>query len=197
MANLLWPNLEDNFSPEGFKPRAMNPLTHPQLALGRPIVKWHHKVLKNKAKNVESYTFEVQEIIADLLHHLETDPNDAGLAAGQLGSEWAIFVVHKKVANTPEHMVFVNPEIIWKSPEEERGNESCLSLPGVTVQVMRSTAIEVHALDAKGEEIRVGAAGFYARCIQHEYDHLQGITLFDKASFTQKERIRRQLAAIK
>ena len=63
-----------------------------------------------------------------------------------------------------------------------------MSLPGQQVKVKRSYAVTVRAYDRHGQPFTAQPEGFYARCVQHEYDHLQGITLFNKASFAQKER---------
>jgi peptide deformylase len=75
----------------------------------------------------------------------------------------------------------VNPEIIKRSEDEELGTEGCLSIPGfIGDDVARASAITVKARDPKGKEIRVKAEGWYARILQHEIDHLDGVLYTDR-----------------
>ncbi|HEX8727097.1 MAG TPA: peptide deformylase, partial [Ktedonobacterales bacterium] len=75
----------------------------------------------------------------------------------------------------------VNPEIIKRSEEEELGTEGCLSIPGyVGDDVARALAITVKARDPRGKEVRVKAEGWFARILQHEIDHLDGVLYTDR-----------------
>lgn len=98
-----------------------------------------------------------------------------GLAAPQVGVRERIFVVR-----TPTFSgVFLNPRITWKSDTVSRVAESCLSLPGVQVDVWRPLAIGLEWQDQYGFELRETVAGLPARVVQHEIDHLNGILITD------------------
>jgi peptide deformylase len=75
-----------------------------------------------------------------------------------------------------------NPRIVEHSEETEIDDEGCLSLPGITVPVVRSLACVCEALDLKGEPLRLEAEGFIARVLQHETDHLDGVLIIDRAT---------------
>lgn len=99
-----------------------------------------------------------------------------GLAAVQLGRPLRVFVT--KVADDRER-VYVNPEIIETSIEEETAEEGCLSIPGVRADVTRSARVSVQATGLNGRTFRVNARGLLARAIQHEIDHLNGVLFID------------------
>lgn len=99
-----------------------------------------------------------------------------GLAAVQVGRPLRVFVT--KVADDRER-VYVNPEIIETSIEEETAEEGCLSIPGVRADVTRSARVSVQATGLNGRVFRVNARGVLARAIQHEIDHLNGVLFID------------------
>ena len=76
----------------------------------------------------------------------------------------------------------VNPEIEWRSDEQETADEGCLSLPGVHVAVERAAQVRVRAKNGDGEDFLVEADGLDARVIQHEIDHLDGVLILDRIS---------------
>ncbi|HEU4783568.1 MAG TPA: peptide deformylase, partial [Ktedonobacterales bacterium] len=77
-------------------------------------------------------------------------------------------------------VALVNPEIVKASDQDELGTEGCLSIPGyVGDNVPRALAVSVKARDPKGKEIRVKAEGWWARVLQHEIDHLNGVLYID------------------
>jgi len=76
----------------------------------------------------------------------------------------------------------VNPVLEWRSEEVEMGEEGCLSLPGVHVEVERPLRVRVRAQDETGQEREVEAEGLEARVIQHEIDHLDGVLILDRIS---------------
>lgn len=118
----------------------------------------------------------------DLMHRAE----GIGLAGPQVGLLERIFVVH---LNNDQPRVFINPEIVARSLEEEPYEEGCLSIPGIYANVRRPVAITVTALDLSGNEIRLDADGLLARVIQHEYDHLQGVLFLNHLTRRRRERV--------
>ena len=78
---------------------------------------------------------------------------------------------------------FVNPEILAVSEEEETAYEGCLSFPGHNGAVTRPVAVKVRAQDRNGEWFELEADGLLGRCIQHENDHLDGITIMESSEY--------------
>lgn len=106
-----------------------------------------------------------------------------GLAAPQIGTSKRIIIVGLPIARDDEQypiMAMINPIILSKSSEKDIDEEGCLSLPGITGKVERSTSIEVEWMDLKGRKMKKKITGFGARVIQHEVDHLDGVLISDK-----------------
>ncbi|HHT15005.1 MAG TPA: peptide deformylase [Clostridiales bacterium] len=106
------------------------------------------------------------------------DKEGIGLAAPQIGIKRRIIVVDVEQKGA-EPIEFINPEIIFEEGECDMV-EACLSVPGRSGHVTRAEKIKVRAQDRTGEFFEVEAEGLYARCIQHEIDHLDGILYVDK-----------------
>ena len=111
-----------------------------------------------------------------------------GIAAPQVGVLKRLIVVDCGPEDVRDPMVLVNPEIIeaWGDPEE--ADEGCLSCPGILVSIERKPWVRVRFLDLDGEEWEIESDGLLGRCLQHEIDHLNGITLFESAK--PRERIK-------
>jgi peptide deformylase len=136
-------------------------------------------VLRAKALPVERFDEElVREArrMGELMH----DALGVGLAATQIGILHRL-LVYRAYTDDPL-MVLVNPELEWTSEERVPGEEGCLSLPGVHVEVERAAAVRVRASNEHGEEFEVEAEGLDARIIQHEMDHLDGVLILDRVS---------------
>jgi len=104
-----------------------------------------------------------------------------GLAANQVGEDVALFVIDEKLAT--EHgvpSVYANPEITDRAKDADMKEEGCLSIPGLWVQVSRSKKIMFKALDGQGAKVKFRARGLLARVLQHETDHLNGLTIQDR-----------------
>ncbi len=134
------------------------------------------------AKPVESFdTPELHALVADLFETMH-DANGAGLAAPQIGIDLRVVIFGFANANqrypdaepVPE-TVLVNPEIEMLEPLEVEDWEGCLSVPGMRGVVPRRERIRYRGFDQHGTAIDRVAAGFHARVVQHECDHLDGI----------------------
>ena len=104
-----------------------------------------------------------------------------GLAAPQIALSIRLFVAEYEEPEGPHHKVAMfNPEIV-KAEGEELGTEGCLSIPGyVGENIRRAAKILVKGQDVRGRQIRVAAEGWFARILQHEIDHLDGILFIDR-----------------
>jgi len=111
-----------------------------------------------------------------------------GIAAPQVGISKRLIVVDPDWGLPDEEtgevipqrpQFFLNPEIRRLWGEQDCADEGCLSVPGITVPVERFEFVELAYLDLDGNPHQLTAAGFFARVLQHELDHLEGITLFE------------------
>ena len=129
---------------------------------------------------------EVERMIA-IMH----EARGVGLAAPQVGSLRRLAVVLTGEDAPP--VVLCNPEIVWRSDEEEHDYEGCLSIGEISVEVARSVAIRVRAQDVDGQTFEIEPEGFGARVIQHEMDHLDGILILDRTAPEQRREALRAL----
>lgn len=133
-------------------------------------------ILRKKSREVNRFDDELKLFIDDMYETMY-DSNGVGLAAVQVGRLRRILVVDDYDGNK---MALVNPEILDESGCEI-GTEGCLSVPGKIGEVERSTKIKVKHQTPEGEEAILEAEDFFARIIQHELDHLNGVLYTDRA----------------
>lgn len=141
----------------------------------RKILTMEHPVLRAKAKKISRFDPWLERLVQDLWETMREAPG-VGLAAPQIGESVRVLVAEYE----DNKVALVNPEIIKASEEEELGTEGCLSIPGyVGDNVPRALAVTVKARDPKGKDIRIKAEGWFARILQHEIDHLNGVLYID------------------
>ena len=149
----------------------------------RKIACMGHPVLRAPAEAVEDPTAPwVRGLVADMVETME-DAGGTGLAAPQIYEPWRIvvfFVGEGRLSGLPGDVpqdltVLVNPEIEPIGRERAFGWEGCLSVPGLRGVVPRHLRIRYRGTTLAGERIEREAAGFHARVVQHECDHLDGI----------------------
>jgi peptide deformylase len=147
------------------------------------IIKEGDPRLRQKAHRVKNPEPGLKKLAEDMHETMDAAPG-VGLAGPQIGVLRRIIVVHLPEdyieEGSPElRMTLLNPEII-KGHGEEIGLEGCLSIPGWVGDVPRMTQITVKGMDLEGRSIRVKAEDFFARVLQHEIDHLDGILFVDR-----------------
>ena len=109
--------------------------------------------------------------------------NGVGLAAPQLGVSKRLIVVDCETDdNGKDPLVLVNPEIQEVWGDEVTAGEGCLSCPGVNIPITRKPWVRVRYFDLDGDEWEIESDGLLGRCLQHEIDHLNGITLFESVA---------------
>lgn len=138
-----------------------------------------YEILHKKCKDVKfPLDFKTKELIDDMKNYLLTTEYATGLAANQVGSDLNLFVYRTDYHPSP--MVMINP-IIIKSGDLSHGQcEMCLSYPKQIYKVVRAKRIAVRFFDEMGEHYVLKYRGFEAMIIQHEIDHLLGITIKDR-----------------
>jgi len=139
-------------------------------------------VLRQKAKKVSRVDDSLRRLIDDMFYTIyNNETRGIGLAAPQVGVSIRVIVVDLQ-DDEHEPMALVNPEIVKASKELVCAAEGCLSVPGLRGDVERPQWVTVKGRDDRGHEKRIRAEGWFARCIQHEIDHLDGILYTDKAT---------------
>lgn len=155
-----------------------------------PILEFPDPWLRRVAEPVASVEAAHRQLAADMLEAMYA-AQGIGLAATQVGRSERLFVLDiSQERNQPR--VFINPEII-ESAGECRGEEGCLSIPGVTAEVTRAETLRLRSLNLDGEPIEEQAEGLMAVCIQHELDHLDGKVFLDRLSPLKRRMIQAKL----
>ena len=156
-----------------------------------PILCFPDPRLHTVARPVAAVDARIRELIDRMLATMY-EANGIGLAATQVDVHERLVVIDvSEERNQP--MVLINPEIEWASPERRKGEEGCLSVPGIYDGVERSIAVRVRALDAAGKPLTVDAEGMLAVCIQHEMDHLLGKVFVEYLSPLKRNRIKSKM----
>jgi peptide deformylase len=138
-------------------------------------------ILRLKAKRVSRVDESTRRLIDDMFYTMYNhETRGIGLAAPQIGVSLRVIVVDMQ-DEEHEPIALVNPEIVKASKEMVVAPEGCLSVPGMRGDVERHEWVTVKGRDGFGHEKRFKAEAWFARCIQHEIDHLDGILYTDKA----------------
>ena len=152
------------------------------------VARLGHPVLRQQAERVlpaDIQSAQVQRLIDDMIETMH-EYDGAGLAANQVHGPRQIAVI--EVAKDPRYpdapeiplTVLINPVVTPTSEEIEEGWEGCLSVPDMRGVVPRYTAVRLECLDRQGKPVDLVAKDFFARVIQHETDHLNGIVYVDR-----------------
>lgn len=136
----------------------------------------------------------IQRLIADMKDTLTASPDGVGLAAPQVGVGLRLFLVSEEAAAIDRrgatdksdmrhwaYFVFINPTLRKRSQKKLVMPEGCLSIPAKFGEVARSEKVLITWYDEHGKKHSRGFSGFFARVIQHEMDHLEGILVSDRA----------------
>jgi peptide deformylase len=139
------------------------------------IITSENPILRQKAKKVHRFDASMQKLVDDMFETMHA-AHGAGLAAPQIALSIRLFVAEYE----ENKLALFNPEII-RAEGEEIGPEGCLSIPGyVGENIRRAASVVVKGQDVRGKPVRVRAEGWYARVLQHEIDHLDGILFLDR-----------------
>ena len=141
------------------------------------IIYWPDPRLLKMSKPVETFDANLRELVQRMFV-LMRDAKGVGLAAPQVGQNIRLFIMNH-TGQPEEDRVYVNP-VLTNADGEEDGEEGCLSLPNIHVNITRNRSIHISARDLDGKLIEEDAAGYIARIWQHEYDHLNGTLLTDR-----------------
>ncbi len=164
-----------------------------------PITVYGDKILRKKAARITEVDLKTIELIKNMFDTMR-NANGIGLAANQIGVDKAIFVIDISQVEDYEDtkpIAFINPKIISRSDKKILMEEGCLSIPDIREEVRRPESITIVYHDTDLKEQTLEADGLFARVIQHEYDHLQGILFTDLIPDDVKKRYKRDLNKIR
>ena len=157
----------------------------PKTALETPPLEIHTlgaDALRQPAQRIGKVNDQVRELARDMLRSMYT-ARGIGLAAPQVGIHQQLLVIDLDPENaTTPPLVLINPEIVSASASLDTYEEGCLSIPGVYLNVVRPSAVQVGFRDEMGRPRTMKADGLMARCIQHEMDHLTGVLFVDRVT---------------
>jgi len=154
------------------------PLETPPLAIHR----LGSKELRAPARRISRVDETIRDLARDMLRSMYT-ARGIGLAAPQVGVHKQLLVIDLDLDEpaTPP-LVLINPEVTASGASFNTYEEGCLSIPGVYLDVVRPSVVEVSFRDEQGRPRRLKADGLMARCIQHEMDHLNGVLFVDRVT---------------
>ena len=144
------------------------------------VLHYGEESLRQPSKEVHKVSQKIKILVDDLLDTMYAQ-NGVGLAAPQVGENYRVFVIDVSTNDEPLNpIVFINPKIIKKSGAVI-SHEGCLSFPEAFTDVKRYANVMVKAMDRNGRSFVLEAKDgtLLARCIQHEFDHLNGVLFID------------------
>jgi peptide deformylase len=156
-----------------------------------PILRYPDPRLHKMARPVEAIDARLKALIGDMFETMY-DAKGVGLAATQVDVHQRLIVIDVSEARD-QPLVLINPELVWTGEERSKGEEGCLSVPGIYDGVERAAQVRVRALDENGQPREIEADGFLAVCIQHEMDHLAGKVFVQYLSPLKQNRIKAKL----
>ena len=158
-------------------------MIRPIVTLGDPVLKAQARPIEPSERSGEAVQTLARDMFETLAH-----AGGVGLAAPQVGVSVRLILAGSfPTPNAPDRphvpmSAMINPRIVWASDETEPGWEGCLSFLQYRVRVSRAKAIRVAFVHLDGTTSEIEATGFYARVLQHEIDHLDGILTLDRAA---------------
>ena len=153
----------------------------------RKVSQMGHPVLRQRAVEIppaQMQSPQMQRLIDDMIETM-IDYEGIGLAAPQVFEPLRLIVLGDPEANPQDEaaiplIVLLNPQFTTLSPERLDAWEGCLSIPQLRGVVPRSAAVEVRGYDREGRAVELEAEGLFARVLQHEIDHLDGVLFPDR-----------------
>ncbi|MFI0736947.1 peptide deformylase [Streptomyces sp. NPDC021100] len=170
---------------------------HRERGTSRPITVVGNPVLHKECKDVTEFDEKLAQLIDDMFASQRT-AEGVGLAANQIGVDLKVFVYDCMDDEGVRHVGHVCNPVLDELPADRRilddSNEGCLSVPTAYAPLARPDYAVVRGQDMKGNPIAVQGTGYFARCLQHETDHLYGYLYIDRLSKRDRKDALRQMA---
>jgi peptide deformylase len=169
---------------------AANPYLAPMAI--REIVKLPDKRLRQVSMPVAKIDAEVKKLVAEMFDTMYEAPG-VGLAAVQVGEPRRIVTIDAtRGEEEKQPIALINPEILWISDEKSVHEEGCLSIPDYVDEVERAAKVKARFTNLDGNVVEVEADGLFARVLQHEIDHLNGVLFIDHLSKLKRDRVKKK-----
>ncbi|MCB5168236.1 peptide deformylase [Streptomyces bambusae] len=150
-------------------------------------------VLRSACAEVTDFGPGLKRLVEDMFATMYA-AEGVGLAANQIGVAQRVFVYDCPDDEDVRHVGHVvNPRLVEADGIEVLGPEGCLSLPGLEAGTVRHDRAVVEGVTVDGEPVRITGTGFFARCLQHECDHLDGTVYADRVTGLRSRRLQRQI----
>ncbi|MFE2445736.1 peptide deformylase [Stenotrophomonas sp. NPDC087984] len=163
----------------------------------RPITVYGNPVLHKECRDVTVFDEELARLVDDMFAS-QRAAEGVGLAANQIGVDLKVFVYDCMDDEGVRHVGAVCNPVLEELPADRRvlddSNEGCLSVPTAYMELARPDYAVVRGQDLDGEPIAVRGTGYFARCLQHETDHLYGYLYIDRLSKRDRKDVLRQMA---
>ncbi|WAL97766.1 peptide deformylase [Streptomyces sp. Je 1-369] len=162
----------------------------------RPITVVGNPVLHKECKDVTAFDDELAKLVDDMFA-TQRVAQGVGVAANQVGVDLKVFVYDCMDDDGVRHVGVICNPVLQDLPAERRSlddsGEGCLSVPTAYAPLARPDYAEVTGQDAKGNPVKVRGTGYFARCLQHETDHLYGYLYIDRLSKRERKDALRQM----
>ncbi|GAA0470697.1 peptide deformylase [Streptomyces stramineus] len=172
-------------------------LAHRERGTSRPITVVGNPVLHRECKDVTEFDEKLAQLIDDMFASQKT-AEGVGLAANQIGVDLKVFVYDCPDDEGVRHTGAICNPVLDELPAGRRvlddSNEGCLSVPTAYAALARPDYAVVRGQNAKGEPIAIEGTGYFARCLQHETDHLYGRLYIDRLSKRDRKDALKQMA---
>jgi len=157
------------------------------------VIQYPHPTLRHVSKPLKRVDRELRELISQMCD-LMYEHQGVGLAGNQVDLPYRVFVANPTgdPANKDAEHVFINPVILSGKGHVE-GEEGCLSIPGLVGEVVRKERVKIEAFNLAGEQFTGELDGLFARIVQHEIDHLDGMLFIDRLTPSQLADLRDDL----
>ncbi|MEU8822690.1 peptide deformylase [Streptomyces sp. NPDC048636] len=170
---------------------------HRERGTARPITVVGNPVLHRECEDVTEFGDDLGRLVDDMFAS-QRAAEGVGLAANQIGVGLKVFVYDCMDDEGVRHVGVVCNPVLDELPAESRvlddSNEGCLSVPGAYAELARPDVAVVRGQDTEGKPIAVRGTGYFARCLQHETDHLYGRLYIDRLSKRDRKDVLRQMA---
>ena len=170
---------------------------HRERGTVRPITVVGHPLLHRECQDVTEFDESLASLVDDMFAS-QRAAEGVGLAANQIGVDLKVFVYDCTDDEGVRHVGVVCNPVLEELPAEERvlddNNEGCLSVPTAYAELARPDTAVVRGQDVTGRPIRVRGTGYFARCLQHETDHLYGRLYIDRLSKRERKAALKMMA---
>jgi peptide deformylase len=152
----------------------------------RAVIIYPDARLRRKSEPVAAWDENLAALAGDVVDTM-AEVGAVGLTAAHVGAWRRLVVIRLDAATEP--LIYVNPDIVWTSPETAEHSEGSVSMPGVTETLARPARIRLRFQDLAGQSREEEVDGFLSTCLQHEIDHLDGVFWIDRLSRLKRERV--------